>query len=232
MININKKLLASTALTCLLATSNAFSQTANFTGPSLAFTGSFIGSSSKNEATDEGFTILANTPGKRNDFIPGADFKYGFATSNNTVVGLGVTYDFSKVKTGGLSFEDDFLTFNNELKNHYSIYVQPTYVINKDSAMFAKIGRHFAKAKFSATQTYYESEESTVTEFFTNTKNITGWGYGLGLTTFLTSNLFVQAEAGIVDYEDFNYPFHEDSYTVSSKPKTINGTISVGYKFL
>jgi opacity protein-like surface antigen len=224
-MNINKILLASTALTSLLITSNAFSQTTNFVGPSLAFTESFIGSSSENKAIADEELVLSNTPGKRNDFTPGADFNYGFATSNNTVVGLGVTYDFKKVKTGGLTFEDSALTFNNELKNHYSIYVQPTYVINKDSAMFAKIGRHFAKANFSLNDFFGEDEE-----FVTASKNVTGWGYGLGLKTFLTSNLFVQAEAGIVDYEDFNFTVDE-VYNVSIKPKTTNATISVGYKF-
>jgi opacity protein-like surface antigen len=226
-MNINKILLASTALTSLLVTSNAFSQTTNFVGPSLSFTESFIGSSSENKAIlvpEDNLLLLSNTPGKRNDFIPGADFNYGFATSNNTVVGLGVTYDFKKVKTGGLSFEDSDLTFNNELKNHYSIYVQPTYVINKDSAMFAKVGRHFAKANFSSNFDIGEDE------FVTASKNVTGWGYGLGLKTFLTSSLFVQAEAGIVDYEDFNFTADE-VINVSIKPRTTNATISVGYKF-
>jgi len=223
-MNINKILLASTALTSLLVTSNAFSQTTNFVGPSLAFTESFIGSSSENKAIVDEYLLLSNTPGKRNDFTPGVDFNYGFATSNNTVVGLGVTYDFKKVKTGGLTFEDSALTFNNELKNHYSIYVQPTYVINKDSAMFAKVGRHFAKANFSSN---YDIGED---EFVTASKNVKGWGYGLGLKTFLTSNLFVQAEAGVVNYEDFNFTADE-TLNVSIKPKTTNATISVGYKF-
>jgi len=226
-MNINKILLASTALTSALVTSNAFSQTTNFVGPSLAFTASYIGSSSENKAISVlmDVELLSNTPGKSN-FIPGADFNYGFATSNNTVLGLGVTYDFKKAKTGGLTFNDGLFTFNNELKNHYSIYVQPTYVINKDSAMFAKIGRHFAKANFSS----YEIGEDE----FVTTKNIKGWGYGLGLKTFLTSNLFVQAEAGVVNYEDFNFTesfgFGEDAY-ITIKPKTTNATISVGYKF-
>jgi len=227
-MNINKILLASTALTSLLVTSNAFSQTTNFVGPSLAFTASYIGSSSENKAIVivDDLVVLSNTPGKSN-FIPGADFNYGFATSNNTVLGLGVTYDFKKAKTGGLSFQNSAVTFNNELKNHYSIYVQPTYVINKDSAMFAKIGRHFAKANFSSNLDFGGDE------FVTASKNVTGWGYGLGLKTFLTSNLFVQAEAGVVDYEDFNFTADDDGdvYNVSIKPKTTNATISVGYKF-
>ena len=226
---INKKLLASTALAGLLATSNAFSQTTNFVGPSLALTGSYVGASSDNNVTGE--EELNNTPGKRNDFIPGVDLNYGFAAGNNFVIGLGATYDFGKSKIGGLNIieiigEDSvLLKFNNELQDHYSLYVQPTYVINKDSAMFAKLGRHFAKASHS--QTIIETGEFTSVE---SSKNIEGWGYGLGLKTFLNNNLFVQAEAGIVDYETIEFETGLE-IPMTIKPRIVNATISVGYKF-
>jgi len=229
---INKKLLASTALAGLLATSNTFSQTTNFVGPSLALTGSYVGASSDNNVT--GLEENNNTPGKRNDFIPGVDLNYGFAAGNNFVIGLGATYDFGKSKIGGLNIiyiidplsEDSVdLKFNNELQDHYSLYVQPTYVINKDSAMFAKLGRHFAKASHS--QTINEFGDFTFVE---SSKNIEGWGYGLGLKTFLNNNLFVQAEAGIVDYETIEFDTSVEIPMII-KPRIVNATISVGYKF-
>lgn len=223
---INKKLLATTAFAGLVATSNAFSQTTNFVGPSLAITGSYVGASSTNSLEAANFS---NTPGKRNDLIPGVDFNYGFASGNNFVIGVGATYDFSKTKIGGLSIsnylgEDVDVSFDNELKEHYSLYVQPTYIVNKDSAIFAKLGRHFAKATFSATAT------EGITDNFSVSKNIEGWGYGLGLKTFLSNNLFVQAEAGIVNYEKFE-AVEDSNPPISIKPRTINGTISIGYKF-
>jgi len=243
-MNINKILLASTALTSLFVTSNGFSQTTNFVGPSLAITGSYIGASSTNELNIlvDSAINFTNTPGKRNNFIPGVDFNYGFAAGNNFVIGLGATYDFSKSKIGGLSASvspDNILGFgideaaviiNTELKDHYSLYIQPTYVINKDTAMFAKLGRHFAKTNttlsISANEVFSES-------IAISSKKIEGWGYGLGLKAFLSNNLFVQVEGGIVNYEKSEDIYDDTILPISilTKPETINATISVGYKF-
>jgi hypothetical protein len=176
-----KKLSGLLAIACLLATSNAFSQTSNFTGPSLALYASHV--DAKNDIEEvTGLYADKNTTTKKNNLIPGVDFNYGFAIENNFVIGLGATYDLSKTKTGEAtrSFDSvgDAVTIitNNELKDHYSLYIQPTYVINKDSAMFAKIGRHFAKANFSL---LLEPHGSGI-QSYSGSQNIEGWGYGLG----------------------------------------------------
>ena len=247
---MNKKLLASTALAGLLATSNAFSQTTNFAGPSLALSGAYVGGSSNintgeflNDEIFGGSGINAKL-GDQTNVIPGIDLNYGFALGNNFVLGIGAAYDFSKTKTGGFNFngrisgEDSTITLDSELKNHYSLYVQPTYVINKDSAFFAKVGRHYAKSEVSSTGTgsFYAGAFGDSPR----KNNVEGWGYGLGLKTFLNSNFYIQAEAGIVEYDRVNLPFIIDggnfdaangSAPSSIKQKTTNATISVGYKF-
>ena len=220
---INKKLLASTALAGLLATSNAFSQTSKFTGPSLALSASHVAGT--NEITDNYYSVDVTT--KKNNFILGADINYGFAIGNNFVIGLGATYDFSKTKNGegttAIVFSEDNVydaTYSNELKDHYSLYIQPTYVINKDSAMFAKLGRHFAKSTFSPAI-------PAISFAFSESSNIEGWGYGLGFKNFLSDNLFVQGEVVVVDYRENKFADGAILY----KPETTNATISVGYKF-
>jgi opacity protein-like surface antigen len=241
---INYKLLASTALVCLFNTSQVFSQTTNFTGPTLALTASYIDTTNDITTLISAFSANKTTSAtlKKDNLIPGVDLNYGFATGNNLVIGLGATYDFSKTKSGKKSSnvifwdnnqnEDATQTVGSELKDHYSLYIQPTYVINKDSAMFAKIGRHFAKANFSL---LLEPNGSGI-QSYSGSQNIEGWGYGLGFKNFLSNNLFVQAEAGIVDYEKRNF-FENHTYfgtptpRASIKPKTMNATISFGYKF-
>jgi opacity protein-like surface antigen len=238
---VNYKLLASTALVGLLNTSQVFSQATNFTGPSLALTASYIDTTNDIETLVHVWsaTRTTSTTLKKDNLIPGVDINYGFAMGNNLVIGLGATYDFSKTKSGkkssnvsfGNSFEDATQTVGSELKDHYSLYIQPTYVINKDSAMFAKIGRHFAKANLSLLL-----EPSSNTQSYSGSQNIEGWGYGLGFKNFLSNNLFVQAEAGIVDYEKRNFfenhtTFGTPTPRASIKPETINATISFGYKF-
>ena len=243
---IKIKLLASTAIASLFIATNAFSQTNNFTGLSLALTGSAVGSSSKNSvnlgglgSSDIVLLPTDNTPGKTN-FIPGADVSYGFAINNNFVMGIGASYDFSKTKIGGMNLlvidavsEDTYeLKLDNELQDHYSLYLQPTYILNKDSAIFAKVGRHFAKAKFNISANGLGVGEGSSLSVLAESANIEGWGYGLGLKTFLTSNLFVQAEAGVVHYEKWSIGDEMGGGDIFSfKPKTINGTISIGYKF-
>ena len=222
-----KKLSGLLAIACLLATSNAFSQTSNFTGPSLALYASHV--DAKNDIEEvTGLYANKNTTTKKNNLIPGVDFNYGFAIENNFVIGLGATYDLSKTKTGeatrsfvSIATPVTIIT-NNELKDHYSLYIQPTYVINKDSAMFAKLGKHFAKANYSWTDIFNGVS-------FSNSSNIEGWGYGLGFKNFLSNNLFVQGEVGIVNYEKFIDRSRIES--LSMKPETVNATISVGIKF-
>jgi len=235
---INYKLLASTALVCLFNTSQVFSQTTNFTGPTLALTASYIDTTNDITTLVSAFSANKTTSAtlKKDNLIPGVDLNYGFATGNNLVIGLGATYDFSKTKSGKKSSnvifwdnnqnEDATQTVGSELKDHYSLYIQPTYVINKDSAMFAKLGKHFAKANYSWTHIFNGVSDGNS---FSNSSNIEGWGYGLGFKNFLSNNLFVQGEVGIVNYEKFIDRSRIES--LSMKPETVNVTISVGYKF-
>ena len=251
MIN-NKKLLISTALVSLIISSATHAQTTNFVGPSVALSGSYVGGSSEFK-TGEVFSEASGGDGvnsklgDQTNVIPGVDLNYGFAMGNNFVLGIGATYDFSKTKTGGftsnyvINGEDATFTIDSNLKDHYSLYIQPTYVINKDSAMFAKVGRHYAKSSvksaggfnFEGVTVGLLGDDKTVS------KNIEGWGFGLGLKTFLTSNLFVQFEGGIVEYDKINLPFTLDvnspgiilDNTGSHKIKTTNAMVSLGYKF-
>jgi len=250
MTNKTTKICCTLALLASVAATPAFSQTANFTGPSLALSGSYVGGSGKvntgdllNDLVFSGSGIAANL-GDQTNIVPGVDLNYGFAIGNNFVLGIGATYDFSKTKTGGFNFngtinnEDSTLTLDSTLKNHYSLYIQPTYVINKESAMFAKVGRHYAKSNVSSTGTNYLYGGAFGDSPRKN--NVEGWGYGLGLKTFLNNNFYIQAEAGIVEYDRVNLPYISEginidssqSFTSSSiKQKTTNATISVGYKF-
>jgi len=228
---MNQKLIACTALTNLCLTSTAFSQTNNFTGLSLALSASYVDTKNTTTVVDP-FLGTFTLPSNKNNFIPGVDISYGFAIGNNFVVGLGATYDFRKTETGVPTINiNDFLgedltsTLPSTLKDHYSLYIQPTYVINKDSAMFAKLGRHFAQVKTTGS-TFIGEELAGQAE---TTSNIEGWGYGLGFKNFLSNSLFIQGDVVAVDYKKINFDL--GGLPTSIKPETLNATISVGYKF-
>ena len=253
----NKKiLLTSTAIAGLLFSTTSFAQTAKFVGPSFAITGSHVTSSTQSEIytnsfsdyTADYFELGSDSKNSQVSKLLGLDLGYGFNIGTNFVLGVGATYDFGKTKTGSIynaAYDDDnsdsvsYIAKSN-LKNHRSIYIQPTYVVNKDSALFAKVGRHFAKSTNDITYCQSDldylvgdcnNEDSNETQY-KRSKNVSGWGYGLGVKTFLTENLFIQAEGSVVNYSK-NELLSEDNELVyyGSKPKTTNATISVGYKF-
>ena len=252
---INKKLLTSTAIASLMISSAAFAQTNKFAGPSIAITASqvaaetHVNSYTNSNINDAYYVELGGSSNNaQSSRIGGLDLNYGIAISNNFVLGIGATYDFGKIKSGkqinAYSSEDNDESVSSEiassLKSHRSVYIQPTYVVNKDSAIFAKIGRHYAKSNTNMTYCqssgYYfvgSCEEGTE-EYFNTNKTVSGWGYGLGLKMFVTDNLFVQAEGSVVNYgrhtSDSDSGYDADLYN-DAKTKTSNATISVGYKF-
>jgi opacity protein-like surface antigen len=254
----NITLLTSTAIAGLLLSSASFAQTAKFTGPSIALTGSINSVDNQIKNSNGSYDIRSTLLDIESTFNPslstnntstGLDLNYGFAAGNNFVLGVGLTYDFGKGKSSyaydiqqesdGEDYVKTAIIVGSQLKNHRSIYIQPTYVVNKDSAMFAKFGRHYAKANvnslFCSNLNIYDDSDCGGVYTQQSNKTIHGWGYGLGLKTFLTENLFVQAEGGIVKYSSYNLPDavdNEDTYLSTNTKTTVkNATISIGYKF-
>jgi opacity protein-like surface antigen len=101
------------------------------------------------------------------------------------------------------------------------LYVQPTYLVSDNTGLFAKLSYNFVKSvgKISV-------DDASVS----TSKNLEGWGYGIGARTFLDKNLYAQIEGNYVEYEKHNVVFNE--FTSSShKPKVLSALVSIGYKF-
>jgi hypothetical protein len=202
-------LFASTAIISCAAATNVLAQAKNFTGPSLAISGSYASGTTNLAVGTSSVDFGENTT------VIGGDIAYTFPVDNNFFIGLGVTYDFGKTKAGGLKDDEDNLRFS--LDKHYSYYVQPGYALSNNTALFAKLGYNEAEGKVTVTTTGNYGGSVT--------KDFSGWGYGFGIKSLLNNNVFVQAEAGYVKYDT------EKSGTVSFKPEVVTGTISIGYKF-
>ena len=202
-------LFASTAIIACAAATNVLAQAKNFAGPSIAINGSYVGGSVN---TSVSTTSIGSGD---NATVIGGDISYTFPADNNFFIALGATYDFGKTKAGSLKDDEDTLSFS--LDEHYSIYIQPGYAVNNNTAVFAKLGYHEAEGKLKVTTSANYGASFT--------KDFSGWGYGFGIKSLLSNNAFIQAEAGYVKYDA------EKSGTVSFKPEVVTGTISVGYKF-
>jgi opacity protein-like surface antigen len=71
---------------------------------------------------------------------------------------------------------------------------------------------------------------SGTTTITTKPSDLEGWGYGIGSKTMLDKNLYLQVEVNLTDYDAIKGTLSNgNSYTAD--PKTIAGTVSVGYKF-
>jgi len=225
MTNKTTKICCTLALLASVAATPAFSQAKNFAGPSIAISGAFNSGDVKVTA-DNGTDNASNNFGKSN-IIPSVDLSYAIPVDNNFFLSLGATYDLSKSTVGQANglLSGETYTEKMTIKDHYSLYIQPSYAFNNSSSIFAKVAYNFAKGSLTETGTNYTPES------FTASKNIEGWGYGFGVRSLITNNIYVQAEAQIDEYDKETSTDSDNGITYSFDPKVVSGKISVGYKF-
>lgn len=213
------------AMLATTAATPALSQSKNFAGPSIAVSGAFVAGDVKVTA-DNGTDNASSNFGKSN-IIPSFDLSYGIPLDNNFLLNIGATYDLSKSTLGQANAFIDPETYTEKLtiKDHYSLYIQPTYVFSNTSAAFAKLSYNFAKGTLTETGT------DLTPESFTASRNIEGFGYGVGLKSLINNNLYIQVEAGIDEYDKETATDSGNGITYSFDPKVVTGKISIGYKF-
>jgi len=205
-----KKLLLVAALS--VATTSVFAQTSQFEGFSAGLSIGAVGNNTK-ASDNEGYSFTLG----EDKIIPGIDLSYTTAIDSKMLIGVGFTYDLAKSKSGQISGGDSDISL--EGKSHYSVYVQPQYLLNNSTSIFGKLGYHQMKGKITGT---FESNFTT--------EKYSGFGYGVGIKTFIDKNLFVQVEGQIIDFKQKSFDYG-DGYTVSYKPKSTAGIVTLGYKF-
>ena len=220
------------AIALLASSTSLMAQTKSFEGASIGvFAGAFgveaKGNANTTAGTGGGGETASSGSGQTGAVsgIGGIDLSYAFGAGSGTVIGIGATYVPAKAKvtTGSSGDSSAGGAINVELKNHYTVYVQPTFVLNKDSAVFVKV--NYAAADLSAS-----GQNITITS-----GDISGWGAGVGLKTFLTPNAFIQVEANYTDYDTVTARRTNAGTgritTASGDPKVAQGLVTLGYKF-
>ena len=211
------KIVKLSAIALLASSTSLMAQTKSFEGASIGIFGGAIGAEADGSVTGTA-TTGSGSLGKVSG-IAGIDLSYGFAGG---AFAVGATYVPMKAKFGTGTGNDatSGTSITGELKDHYTIYVQPTYVVNKDAALFAKLA--YAHADIKTTNTTTASSD------------VEGWGYGIGLKTFLTPNAFVQVEGMYTDYDSIKGTKTNGAAgttTVNADLKTVQALITLGYKF-
>jgi len=228
MTNKPTKICCTLALLASVAATPALSQTKNFAGPSIAIGAGYSSYNPEGSLVEAnlGTPITTKLETGKNDFKYLADLSYGFVANNNLVVSLGATYDFNDSEATFTSATDgtDTVSIKGKLKDHYSLYIQPTYLLNNSTGIFAKVSYNYAKNSIKV------SENAASVTF---SENLEGWGYGVGAKTFLNDNLYLQFEGSLVKYDKQSKSIvgDLDTYTISAKPEVLSALISIGYKF-
>ncbi len=211
------KIVKLSAIALLATSTSLMAQTKSFEGVSVGIFAGAIGAEADGSVTGTS-TTGSGSLGKVSG-IAGVDLAYGFAGG---MFAVGATYVPMKAKFGSGTGNDTTsgTTITGELKDHYTIYIQPTYVVNKDAALFAKLA--YAHADIKTTNTTSASSD------------VEGWGYGVGLKTFLTPSTFVQVEGTYTDYDTIKGTKTNGgggTTTVTGDLKTVQALITLGYKF-
>lgn len=138
--------------------------------------------------------------------------------------GIGASYDLNSIRTGeSTNNSGGYFSAKSKASNHYSVYVQPTYALSENNALFAKVGYHSTRIELGDNGQLIAGGITT----YKNTLN--GIGYGFGLMTFLERDIFLKTELEIVQYQKAHVP--SAAGDVSYKLNTVSGILSLGYRF-
>ena len=228
------------AIALLASSTSLMAQSKSFEGVSLGLTASAIGVEVAGSSTTAGNNRATGSLGKAAE-IAAIDLSYGFAIGNNGIIQVGASYTPGKAKAGSGTYTDSGLstsananTTGNitlEVKDPYTIYIAPTYVVSKDSAIYAKVGYAKADINTAATGSAVLSRKPG---------DLEGISYGIGSKTMLTPNLYLGVEANITDYDSISATTTtvasagtsgSTSKNVNADVKTVQGMITLGYKF-
>jgi len=225
-----KKILKLSAI-ALLATSTSLM--AQMTGPSVAVSVSHAKAST--DGTQGGNTPAASATVSRNFNIASLDLDYSSKIDNSWLASVGVNYIPFKGKIGSETKVNDTdnrndlggtvtgnSTAKGELKKHFTVYVEPTYLINPTSGVYAKLGYMHADLKIT---------DSVITGSSLNqTLGVHGIQYGVGYKAAVDKNVYVKAELTYSNYSSLSAT-SDSGNTFTANPEIKAGTISVGYTF-
>ena len=220
------------AIALLASSTSLMAQSKSFEGASLGISVSAIGAEISGSGTSgNGSASTNSTSGSIGKIaeIAAIDASYGFAIGPNGLISVGATYTPGKAKAGSGTYTDGNSVgaqngkLSVELKDPYTIYIAPTYVISKDAALYAKVGYSHVDLNVTATDAAALSRKPS---------DLDGWTYAIGSKTMLTPNLYFGVEASITDYDTISATKTVDTTSnINADVKVVQGVVTLGYKF-
>ena len=226
------KILKLSAIALLASSTSLMAQSKSFEGVSLGLSVSAIGAEiSGSGTTGNGSATTNSTSGSIGKVaeIAAIDASYGYAIGTNGLISIGASYTPGKAKAGSGTYTDGNSVgaqngkLDVELKDPYTIYIAPTYVVSKDAALYAKIGYSHVDLNVTATDAAALSKKPS---------DLDGITYAIGSKIMLNPNLYLGVEASITDYDAISATKSVDTTSnITADVKVVQGTVAIGYKF-
>lgn len=239
---MKKIALASIAALAALTSQQAFAQT-QFEGLSVAAGASLVGANTKLSlsASSGSESAGGSVDFGKNSTVAVLDLSYGFRLNEKMVVGVGGTLDLGNTQSGALSVTGGGMPVSGDLvslvgKQHHSVYLQPTWLLTPETGVFVKVGYNKMKRSQDGIAGAMLAQEGISTAM-----NLSGTGFGAGVKTYISKNLFVQAEANAVNYKTKDLSglasalgstlSPGESANLSAKVNTSSAVLSIGMTF-
>jgi len=201
------------SMVVISASSATFAQTENFTGLSVG--ANFTQTAATHKRTEVStYTDTYNY----GDTTSGVNLQaaYGIKAGDSMVINVGGTYSLNDYKAGGDSSSQNSYDSIGKDKKHYTLYIEPGFVLSDSTLAYGKLAYHNLKLKT-------DTSHSNVSQNFSNI------GFGAGVRTMLSKNTYLQAELGLVNFTEKSYALGRATY--KEQPKLTYGSLGVGYKF-
>ena len=114
-------------------------------------------------------------------------------------------------------------TAKMELKNHATLYIQPSYMIDQTLSVFGKVGYSQADLNINATNA---ATGSTLNKKDT----LEGYLVGVGIQNNISKTAFVRLEANYTDYDTVNYT-NSTGTKFTGDGKLMAAKVSIGTSF-
>ena len=224
------KILKISAIALLASSTSLMAQ---MTGPSVAISLAKVMASTDGTATAGNNNNTTGTV-DRNFVIGSIDLDYAQKINNEWNMSYGINYIPGKGKIGDVSRADTNLgaagastsgtaTAKGELSKHITLYVEPTYMINPTSGVYAKLG--YVHADLDIKTTTVIADGGTVNQ----SVSVEGFQYGIGYKTAISKNMYAKIEGTLSDYKEITVTENANSY--KANPEVRQATISIGYTF-
>lgn len=155
--------------------------------------------------------------------VPRFDGSYLFALNDKWLFGAGLSFDLSPFNGENYDTGEPTTKTKIRTKNHFSLYLQPTYAIDSSLAVFGKLS--YQSSSINAIWTC-----PVAVGCYSDHMRLDGVGLGLGLKKMINKNIYVQLEGEYVDYDNKTLYDNANPFWYRNN-NSYSGTLSAGYHF-